>query len=279
MPRSNKPRPARHILVWGITQLFWLRGCVSIDFFIEKSDQRMKYLSGILSGRGYPVKGFDSSADGPVCLIVSPGKTPDMLVGLIERLSPGSVLIGGQRSGLVYDSAKEHSIRYINIAADEAFAVKNAVPTAEGALMLILENSDRTVMGMHVAITGFGRIGRILAKMLHSLGASVHVIARNPIDRAWAMGYESCGLEDMKEVFFRCAAVVNTVPAPIIGRDELDALERGSLIIELASHPYGFDADMAKELGHRAIVAPGLPAKTAPCSAAEFMADAIERLI
>ena len=41
----------------------------------------------------------------------------------------------------------------------------------------------------------------------------------------------------------------------------------------------GFDADMAKELGHRAIVAPGLPAKTAPCSAAEFMADAIERLI
>lgn len=56
-------------------------------------------------------------------------------------------------------------------------------------------------MGMHVAITGFGRIGRILAKMLHSLGASVHVIARNPIDRAWAMGYESCGLEDMKEVF------------------------------------------------------------------------------
>lgn len=239
----------------------------------------MKYLSSILSGRGYSVKGFDFASDGQICLIVSPGKTPDMLVGLIEKLSPGSVLIGGQRGGLVYDSAKEHSIRYIDIAADEAFAVKNAVPTAEGALMLILQNSERTVMGMHVAITGFGRIGRILANMLHSLGAIVHVVARNPIDRAWAMGYESCGLESMKEAFFRCGTVVNTVPAHIIGRDELDALARGSLIIELASHPYGFDAEMARELGHRVILAPGLPAKTAPYSAAEFMADAIERLI
>lgn len=240
----------------------------------------MKYLSGILLDRGHSVKGFDSPADGPVCLIVSPGKTPDMLVGLIKRLPPGSVLIGGQRGRLVYDSAKERSIRYIDIAADEAFAVKNAVPTAEGALMLILENSDQTIMGMRVAITGFGRIGRILAKMLHSLGARVHIIARNPIDRAWAMGYESCGgLEDMKEAFSRCATVVNTVPSPIIGRDELDALSSGSLIIELASHPYGFDVDTARELGHRVIAAPGLPSKTAPYSAAEFMADAIERLI
>ncbi len=256
-----------------------VRGCVFIDFFIEKSDQRMKCLSGILLDKGYPVRELDTMADDQVCLIVSPGKTPDMLVGLIKKLSPGSVLIGGQRSGLVYDSAKEHSIRYIDIAADETFAVKNAVPTAEGALMLILENSDRTVMGMNVAITGFGRIGRILAKMLHSLGAGVHVIARNPIDRAWAMGYESYGLEDMKEVFLKCGTVVNTVPAHIIGRDELDALACGSLIIELASHPYGFDEEMAKELGHRVILAPGLPAKTAPYSAAEFMADAIERLI
>ncbi len=247
-------------------------------YIVEQGDRRMNELLRILKERGYAAQAFEGTIGEAVCLIVSPGKKIDELRGLLEKLPQGSVLVGGQSAAYIEPAAKARGVRYACVTDDEVFAVQNAVPTAEGALSLIIANAERTVLNMDVAVVGFGRIGKALAPMLHQLGARVHVIARNPAQRAWAAAYRCYAAEDMKKALGRCEVLVNTVPARIIDRDALASMKKGSLAIELASYPYGYDAAEAEALGIRSILAPGLPAKVAPQSAAEYMADAAVRL-
>lgn len=238
----------------------------------------MKYLGQKLNQNGYKAKELNEIPESPAVFIVSPGKKPDQLAELVKELPPGSVLVGGQTGEELTAQAQKRGVRYVNIMEDEAFSVQNAVPTAEGALALILSNTEYVLRGTDAAITGFGRIGKILSQMLHHMGAAVHVIARNPVDRAWAMGFHVCELAAMRDELRGCRILVNTVPAQIIGINELQAMQPNSLLIELASFPYGFDARLAEEMGHRVIMAQALPAKTAPESAAEYMAEAVMRI-
>lgn len=249
-----------------------------IRYIVEQGDRRMDELLRILKERGCDAQALGEAPEEACCLIVSPGKKVDELLTLLEKLPPGSVLIGGQSAAYIEPAAKARGVRYACVTDDETFAVQNAVPTAEGALSIIIANTEHTVSGLDVAIVGFGRIGKALAPMLHQLGARVHVIARSPVQRAWAAAYRCHAPEEMKEALEHCAVLVNTAPARIISRDALSRMKKGSLAIELASYPYGYDAGEAESLGIRSIAAHGLPAKVAPCSAAEYLADAALRL-
>lgn len=249
-----------------------------IGYIVEQGDKRMGELLRILKERGYNAQAFTQTPVEAACLIVSPGKKVGELLGIVEKLPPGSVLIGGQSASYIEPAAKARGVRYACVTDDETFAVQNAIPTAEGALSLIISNTERTILGMDIAIVGFGRIGKALAPMLHQLGARVHVVARNPVQRAWAGAYRSYAIEEMEDVLKRCSVLVNTVPARVIDYDALSSMKEGSLAIELASYPYGYDDDDAETLGLRSILALGLPAKYAPVSAAEYLADAVDRL-
>jgi dipicolinate synthase subunit A len=52
--------------------------------------------------------------------------------------------------------------------------------------------------------------------------------------------------------------VFSTVPAQVVGRDLLERLPRGSLVLDIAPPPDHADLDLAAELGHRAVWARGL---------------------
>ena len=69
--------------------------------------------------------------------------------------------------------------------------------------------------------------------------------------------------------------VVNTVPAPVLGRERLEKLDRDTLVIDLASLPGGVDWKAAGELGVKAISALGLPGKESPLTAARIIRDTI----
>jgi len=255
------------------------REVFSIRFLIQGNDLRMKYLCQKLIAKGFEAEEFREFPAEPVYFIASPGKNPEQLIELIKGLAPGSILLGAQKSKNLYEQAEISGVKFLNIMEDEAFAVQNAVPTAEGALSVILANTECVLRGLDVAITGYGRIGKVLAPMLKCLGANVHVIARNPVDRAWAMGLKTCDLNAMQEELRSCKVLINTVPSQIIDENALRTMPKGSLLIELASPPYGFDVKAAEALGHKAVMAQALPAKSAPESAADYLADAVLRLI
>lgn len=98
------------------------------------------------------------------------------------------------------------------------FAVGNAALTAEGALELMMAESERALWGSRVLVTGWGRIGKILSLRLSALGARVTVAARHSGDRAMAAALGLSGVElgalegEMGDFDF----IVNTVPARVI---------------------------------------------------------------
>ncbi len=68
----------------------------------------------------------------------------------------------------------------------EELAVANAVPTAEGAIQIALEELPITLHGARALVIGYGRLGKALAQRLDGLGARVTVAARSWEALAWA---------------------------------------------------------------------------------------------
>lgn len=66
----------------------------------------------------------------------------------------------------------------------EPLALRNAVPTAEGCIGLLLRHRTRTLAGSPVLVLGFGRVGQALAVRLAALGARVTLAARSSAQRA-----------------------------------------------------------------------------------------------
>ena len=159
----------------------------------------------------------------------------------------------------------------------EALRIKNALPTAEGVIMLAMENTDITVSGSSVLITGFGACAGQIARLFDLLGARVLVAARSKaqLAKAQALGYRTVKLCNIGSVIASADIIVNTVPAHIIGRGEIAASKRKALFIEIASFPYGIDGQAAQNLDRAYINAPGLPGKYAPETSGEYIAQTV----
>ena len=68
--------------------------------------------------------------------------------------------------------------------AREELTIRNAIPTAEGCLGILLRQRKRTLWGSGVLVTGFGPVGQALGPRLAALGADVTIAARRPAQRA-----------------------------------------------------------------------------------------------
>lgn len=159
----------------------------------------------------------------------------------------------------------------LGYAADEEYLMRNADITAEGAVFLLMQELDRSIYGRRITIVGSGRIAKMLAYKLVALGAKVTVACRSEKERILMSNLGIAAVPVEKTVG---SIIFNTVPEIVI---DLGNLKRGTLLIELASKPGGFDKEEAEKLGMRVISAPGLPAKYAPRSAAEAIYDYIKK--
>ena len=149
----------------------------------------------------------------------------------------------------------------------EEFALFNAIPTAEGAVGILLDELPRTLYGACVLVTGYGRIGRFLAMLLRSFGAEVTVAARRSADRARAEmnGCRAIPVSALAEEIGRFDAVCNTVPVCILTADVLA--------------PGGTDREAAQKLGRRFVWALSLPGRTAPVTAGQTIARTVMQML
>lgn len=157
-----------------------------------------------------------------------------------------------------------------DLTQNEEFLRRNAELTAEGAIFSAMRVSERAIMDCACLVVGWGRIGRALAERLIALGAKVTVASRT--DRgmrlAQSRGAETVETSKIKEALPDCDIVFSTPPYSVIGHEELACADIGTLLIDLASAPYGIDLEAARALGIRAWREPGLPGRYCPESAA-----------
>lgn len=238
---------------------------------LGKTDDLKKAMSADIIVLPLPVSKNGRLLNAPFCDREIP------LSEITNQITPEKKVFYGMGSRQLERALADSGCEFYDYYKFQSLLIKNALLTAEGVLGIITDKIPKTVFGMKVAVTGYGRIGYFTAKVLKALGAQVTVFARSPEQLTKA---ECAGLKTAEIQSFCCEkrnfdCLVNTVPAQILDDEALNALSPDTVIIETASAPYGVDFEKAKKKGFTVIKAFSLPGKTSPVSAGDAVADAI----
>lgn len=200
---------------------------------------------------------------------------------LAKALQPGQIVCGGMVPPYLALAAGEKGVRLVDYFAREELAIATAVPTAEGAIQLAMEELLTTVNGARVLIIGYGRLGKALAPRLAALGARLTISARSCSDLAWieACGWNAGRTDELDGSLGRYDLIVNTVPARVLDEKRLLELKDNCLCIDLASRPGGIDFKAAAQLGIKVIWALSLPGKVAPVTAGKAIRDTVYNIL
>lgn len=200
---------------------------------------------------------------------------------IAEDISSVSVVFGGQMRRDLCETLEKRKIKYRDYLKREELAIRNAVPTAEGAIQLAIAETPITLHGSKCLVTGYGRIGKILSKMLCGMGARTSVEARKYADLALIEGHgcNALSLGELPHYIGKFDIIFNTIPSLIFDRELLSKVKKDALIIDLASKPGGIDFNSAKDLGLHVIWALSLPGRIAPVSAGIIIKDTITNML
>lgn len=195
------------------------------------------------------------------------------------KVLKGKYLIAGNIG--IKDELDTNEIQFTDLLKREEFSVLNTIATAEGTIQIAMEETQRTVHGTNVLVMGFGRIGKVLAKMLDGIGAKVYCEARKNEDISWikAYGYNPIHLNDLDDNLGKFDIIINTIPFQLLVGERLDLIKKEAIIIDLASNPGGVDRKSAREKGLKVIWALSLPAKVAPLTSAEFIKETLYHVL
>ena len=196
--------------------------------------------------------------------------------GTAGMLQKGAVVLTGRKDTRLSELFPDHEI--LSYSDREDFQLCNAVPTAEGAIRLALEELPVTLSGLPVLIVGMGRIGTALTEILKGFGADITVAVRS---RKAAANVRLHGVRPvrMKDFNSDYALVLNTAPELVFDREMLTKSGSNTLFIDLASRPGGIDFESAADLGRKAVWALGLPGKSCPVSAGEIVAETVAGIL
>lgn len=217
----------------------------------------------------------------PLCkdenFIKAPFSNKDILIKDITKCLGNKIFIAGSIPQDLYNLQQEINFEIIDLIKCEELAVLNSISTAEGTIQIAMEETNFTLHGSNILILGFGRIGKVLSKMLNSIGANVYCEARKSEDLAWieTYGYNPVPLSKLNDSLSDKNIIINTIPSLILDENRLKLIKKDSLIIDLASKPGGIDFEFAKNLGIKVIWALALPGKVAPFSAAKCIKQTI----
>lgn len=162
----------------------------------------------------------------------------------------------------------------------EEVALKNAVATAEGTLAEAVKYGRINISGSKCLVIGYGRCGREIVSRFHAMGAYVTVAARSRYarDDAAFHGMDVCDMFEHEE-YKKYDFVINTVPARVLGRKEIDKLNEDVVIIDIASVPGGTDFMYCREHNITAVHSLGLPGKYSPKTSGEILGNVVVEVL
>lgn len=274
-------------------------------FLILGGDNRSLYLGEYLENQGFKVcyyafnhtecyKSLEEAMNSSDVIVLPLPFTKDRLTlntalfddkvlisDITALLSHKKIVFGGQLPKSFCEELDSRNCPYYDYFLFEELAIYNAVPTAEGVVQVLIEELPITIHGMKCGVLGYGKVGKVLAKTLSSLGAEVTVFARKQSSfaeiYASSMRYKS--FDDLATETNDFDALINTVPVKVMGGAQLSKLNPDCVLVEVASAPFGIDFQAAKERAFKVIKAGSLPGKVAPKTAGEIIGRSILPMI
>lgn len=271
-----------------------------ISVLVLGGDRRQRILSALLSADGYKVTYINNNAENikdaiksndiiflplPVSkdrvhIYSDNGDFRFKLKEVLSDLKNTSVVFGGGFSKEAKEYLEYENISYHDCQMSELFELQNAHFTAQGALKLLLDNTQEFLKDKNALVTGYGRISSALAVLLSSLRIKVTIAARNEIQLKTAefMGYEAINLKELKGLS-GYDYVFNTVPFVIFDEEAVASADKKCVYFELASAPFGASKEHFDKYGITYVVGTGLPGKMLPQSSARLLKEYMEQFI
>lgn len=200
-----------------------------------------------------------------------------LISDIAALLSNKKTVFGGQLPKSFCEELESRNCPYCDYFLLDELAVYNAVPTAEGVVQVLIEELPITIHGMKCAVLGYGRVGKVLADTLYSLGADVTVFARkqSAFAEIYAASMKYKHFDDLATEVNDFDVAINTVPVKVLGNSQLSKLTPDCVLVEVASAPFGIDFQSAKEKAFKVVKAGSLPGKVAPKTAGEIIGRSI----
>lgn len=238
-------------------------------FSVLGQDARLAAAAQVLCDAGWTHLPPENCAAAQAVLLGTPTPTLHPFAAQLAQLRPGTPVFAGAVSPAARGQAAEYGLALVDYMQSEELTLFNAVPTAEGALAILLTATPETLWRSAVLLVGFGRVAAALAPRLAALGMRVTVVARRAAVRmqAQTLGFEAAACEELPSLAVKTDFLINTVPYPLVDETVLRALPPHAFVLELAGAPGGIATGVAEKLGVRVRAAPGLPGKIAPAAA------------
>lgn len=192
---------------------------------------------------------------------------------VFSRFDTATRIFGGSFLPAQRALLQTSGIEAVDFLEDECFVRYNAALTAQGALRMLLEETQTLLVGKRVLVTGFGRVGKAVTRLLCAVGCRCFAAARSPLQRreALLLGCEAGTINALDETLPVFDIICNTVPAPLFSAQSLSRCKPGCVYLELASAPFGAKKEACAAAGLRHLDGKGLPGRFLPLSAAEGM--------
>ncbi len=245
---------------------------------VIEGDKRQEYLFELLKKEGYNADYINKNEEAAGDLIVFP-MPPDENIKF-SHIKQSTVIFGGITKNAKAFFDKE-DIEYYCFSDSEVFTLENAYYTAQGAIRLLLENTEEYLSKKEALITGYGRIAKALAEKLKALGLKITILARNEVQLISAenSGYDVLSFNEYKNNLNSFDYVFNTIPFNVFMNDDIKMLNNEAIYFELASAPYGADKRHFNDLKKKYISASGLPGKLLPLSSGKLIFNYIIKQI
>ena len=198
----------------------------------------------------------------------------------INKFNNEKILFAGSISKEINEKLS-NKYKVVDIMNSEELTVLNTIATAEGAIDVAIQNTEKNLHGRTVLVLGFGRVAKVVAKKFKALDCKVTCSARKEKDFAWieTLGYDKMNINFLDERLSDFDIIINTVPQTIVSKKELEFMKKDVLIIDLASKPGGIDFNEARLQNKKCIWALALPGKVAPKASANYIKKEIYKML
>lgn len=206
---------------------------------------------------------------------------------------PRDFFVGSKDNVLIFSGIPTPNLDYmlevsnrscVYMMKDKDVIRENAVPTVEGIIADVINNTDKTLNDSSVLVFGYGNIGTLLVKYLEMLGSSVSVSIikesdKELLDSMGISNFYSYNREDLISGIKGVDVIINTVPSTVISDNLIRFINPDAYVLDVASHPHGIDQEVLAEYFIKSKLYLGIPGKIAPKTSGKILSKKISKVM
>ena len=161
---------------------------------------------------------------------------------------------------------------------------ENSIPTAEGVLADVINNTECTLGDSKILVFGYGNVGRVIVAYLRYFNSDICVSIiddndKKDLDNLGIKCFYSNCISDLVSHISEADVIINTVPGTIISDNLIKYINRDCYVLDIASHPHGINSEVLDEFFIKNKLYLGIPGKIAPKTSGKILLKKINEVM